>query len=861
MVDKSVQFGTNTERIFNKIKKPFPGRTSNLPMKTKHSFNSRPATQWLQANILCLLTAAVCLSSHAQSTAFTYQGRLEDGGSPASGNYDLRLALFNAVTAGTQQGALLTNAATAVSNGLFTVTLDFGNQFPGANRWLEIAVRTNGGGAFSTLAPRQAITATPYAVQAATAATASSVAAANISGIISSNNLGAGSITTTMLATGAVGSNQLAAGAVTTTALANGAVTATKVATVTNWFALTIANPTPENFESFGNAVAAVGSDRVLIGAETDRTGALSAGAAYLFNINGSLLTTFTNPTPLGFDNFGYAVAAMGNDRVLIGAFGDDMNAPDAGAAYLFSTNGTLLTTFVNPSPADGNNFGDNFGYAVAAMGNDRVLIGAFGDDMNATNAGAAYLFSTNGTLLTTFANPTPALNDNFGNAVAAVGSDRVLIGAKRDDTGAIRAGAAYLFSANGGLLTTFTNPTPFSDDLFGYAVAAMGNDRVLIGANSDDFGAQDTGRAYLFSANGTLLATFNNPTPQSFDSFGSSVAAVGSDRVLIGAEGDNTGAPSAGAAYLFSTNGTLLATINNPTPFSDDLFGDAVAAVGSDRVLIGAPSDNTVASGAGAAYLFSTETFTDGLVADAVRARSVTTASLEDGAVTAVKLSGPLADSQLSTNVAFRNTPQTFKRLTVAGAGAFNSPNAAAIILDNTTPVTGRRWEWHALDNGKLQLADFDAAATRLVIDTAGNVGIGTASPASALQVVGTVTATAFNPPSDRNLKENFAPVSPREVLDKVTALPISRWNFKGDAATPHVGPMAQDFHAAFGLGTDERHIATVDADGVALAAIQGLNEKVEARSKHLEAENAALKRRLEKLEALLEQRPSSGR
>ena len=451
---------------------------------------------------------------------------------------------------------------------------------------------------------------------------------------------------------------------------------------------------------------------------------------------------------------------------------------------------------------------------------------------------------------------------------MAAVGSDRVLIGAETDSTGALSAGAAYLFNINGSLLTTFTNPTPFSDDLFGYAVAAMGNDRVLIGANSDDFGAQDTGRAYLFSANGTLLATFNNPTPQSFDFFGRSVAAVGSDRVLIGAEGDNTGAPSAGAAYLFSTNGTLLATFNNPTPQPSDFFGSSVAAVGSDRVLIGAPSDNTVASGAGAAYLFSTETFTDGLVADAVRARSVTTASLEDGAVTAVKISGPLADSQLSTNVAFRNTPQTFKRLTVAGAGAFNSPNAAAIILDNTTPVTGRRWEWHALDNGKLQLADFDAAATRLVIDTAGNVGIGTASPASALQVVGTVTATAFNPPSDRNLKENFAPVSPREVLDKVTALPISRWNFKGDAATPHVGPMAQDFHAAFGLGTDERHIATVDADGVALAAIQGLNSKVEVSSQKtqgsiqkLQEENAELKLRLEKLERLMSRQVGGAR
>ena len=129
------------------------------------------------------------------------------------------------------------------------------------------------------------------------------------------------------------------------------------------------------------------------------------------------------------------------------------------------------------------------------------------------------------------------------------------------------------------------------------------------------------------------------------------------------------------------------------------------------------------------------------------------------------------------------------------------------------------------------------------------GAVGIGTATPVSALQVVGTVTATAFNPPSDRNLKENFAAVSSREVLAKVAALPISRWNFIGDTTTPHVGPMAQDFYAAFGLGTDERHIATVDADGVALAAIQGLNQKLEEK----DARIAELERRLEKLEQLV--------
>ena len=255
---------------------------------------------------------------------------------------------------------------------------------------------------------------------------------------------------------------------------------------------------------------------------------------------------------------------------MLVGAHG-------AGAAYLFSTNGTLLTTFTNPVPTL------EFGQSVAAVGNDRVLIGA------PTSVGVAYLFSTNGTLLTTFTNPTPAANDHFGTSVAAVGSDRVLIGAAEDNLIAPDAGAAYLFSTNGTLLTTFTNPTPASNDWFGISVAAVGSDRVLIGADGDDTGALDAGAAYLFSTNGTLLTTFTNPTPAASDYFGHSVAAVGSDRVLIGAYQDNTGAADAGAAYLFSTNGTLLTTFTNPTPAACDLFGSALAAVGSDRVLIGA--------------------------------------------------------------------------------------------------------------------------------------------------------------------------------------------------------------------------------------------------------------------------------
>jgi len=116
-----------------------------------------------------------------------------------------------------------------------------------------------------------------------------------------------------------------------------------------------------------------------------------------------------------------------------------------------------------------------------------------------------------------------------------------------------------------------------------------------------------------------------------------------------------------------------------------------------------------------------------------------------------------------------------------------------------------------------------------------------------------GAVFSNGVSVVSDRNAKEKFTSVNAEDVLAKVLALPVAEWQYKADAnGVKHLGPMAQDFHAAFGLnGGDDKHISIVDEGGVALAAIQGLNQKLEER----DAEIRDLQKRLGKLEQLMNQ------
>src|SRR6478672_2096241 len=118
---------------------------------------------------LTLLILSLVSAVKAQSTEFTYQGRLLFGDVPANGSYDFEFALFDAAAGGNQLGSNFPLSAVNVNNGVFSVRVDFGNQFPGDSRFLEIHVRQSGGAAYSVLAPRQAISSAPYSIKSLTA--------------------------------------------------------------------------------------------------------------------------------------------------------------------------------------------------------------------------------------------------------------------------------------------------------------------------------------------------------------------------------------------------------------------------------------------------------------------------------------------------------------------------------------------------------------------------------------------------------------------------------------------------------------------------------------------------------------------
>jgi len=380
--------------------------------------------------------------------------------------------------------------------------------------------------------------------------------------------------------------------------------------------------PTPEDWGEFGREVAGLGGD-ALVGHPSEDSAGLNTGAAYRFDLDGTEVWRYPAP-PHGDAWFGNDIASAG-DRLLVGVPDEDdidWQVPGAGAAYLYDGSGALLYTLREPVPK----YGASLGHAVALAGPDKVVLAAPSDDTMGFGTGALHYFDgVTGEYIDVLFAPDPATSDFLGWSLAAVGTTGVVAGAKWDDTTGTNAGAVHYFDLTTtppSFVRTIGNPSGGSGEYFAYAVAVLGEDRLLVGAEAASGSATSkkkpkrggnppaVGAAYMFDlATGELLHMFTSPEPDPDDEFGAAVAAVGTDRVAIGATGDSTAAPDAGAVYLFRDDGTLLHKLYSPDPVEREDFGSGLAAIpdgtGDWDLLIADRLGSSDFHHSGAAYLF----------------------------------------------------------------------------------------------------------------------------------------------------------------------------------------------------------------------------------------------------------------
>jgi hypothetical protein len=381
-------------------------------------------------------------------------------------------------------------------------------------------------------------------------------------------------------------------------------------------FAIATFNDTgPATDESFGGALAVSGT-RMAVGNQLDDTGAPDAGRVAIYDFltptHSIPVLLLANPEPASGDRFGNAVAMSGR-RIVVGACRDDFSVSNAGSVYIYDLDGVApnapTLTLRNPGPASN----DNFGFSVALAGTI-VVIGTPNDNTDGSDSGIAYVYNlksaTPATPVATLANPNAGTGKFFGFAVAASG-DRVVIGASAENGG----GKAYVYELSSATPTVpvfvLHNPSPQLGDGFGSAVA-MSAGRVIVGSPGDDDDASNAGKAYVYDLTSddptTPSAILRNPSPNSDDAYGFAVA-LSRNHAVIGAYGADSAETNAGLAYVYDLSGISpvvpVATLSKPSQKPDDQFGYAVGLDGA-TVAVGAPLDDTVARDKGFTYVFA---------------------------------------------------------------------------------------------------------------------------------------------------------------------------------------------------------------------------------------------------------------
>jgi trimeric autotransporter adhesin len=741
-----------------------------------------------------LVTLALLLASRrqaaAQGTAFTYQGRLTDSGNPAQGNYDFRFKCFVDPFGNTQAGSTLLTNAVPVSNGLFTVTIDFGaGIFKGSNYWLEVDVRTNGASGYANLNPLQAITPAPYAIFAATASNLSgTLLTAQLSGTIANSNLPANPTFSSVNAGSFSGSG---AGliALNASSLSNGTVSLARLSGITSnqldagtWQLATNLNG--------GNAAALGG----LTAANFWQLGGNSVtGGQFIGSTNYQPVEIWVNGVPALQVIPTFNDGSHSNMVNLVG--GAPVNYIPPGAYGSVIAGGGAMGYFglasSNSVSADVSFLGGGLNNSIQASASQSFLGGGNGNSIQAngsvlggglnnsiqSSASQSFLGGGYNNFIQTGAYNS-FLGDGDGNSIQSSANESVLVGGQNNS---IQSSASQSFLGGGQNNAIQTN-SPGS---------------VLVGG---DFNAIQTNANYSFLGGGQINSIQANAS-QSF----------------LGGGYDNSIQMGAYNSFLGGGNNNSIQTNSNSSVIVGG--GANFIRAGAIGSFIGGGGGNSIQTNA-------------------------------PGSV----LSGGLENSVGGT---YATIPGGFKNVANGDYSFAAGYNAVATTSGSFVWADGNPYAFNPFSQSGPQ-----GIANSFNVRSTGGFYIVTGVNSS-----GGITAGAYVAPggtswailSDRNAKKNFAPVDGQAVLARLAAIPIEQWNYKweSDTGAPNIGPMAQDFKAAFYPGRDDKSISTLEFDGVELAAIQGLNQKLNSKDveiQELKKQNNSLEKRLGELEQMVQ-------
>jgi len=760
----------------------------------------------------------------AQGTAFTYQGQLNSGGSPANGNYDFTFALFNTNhTSGGQVGGTLTNLDVGVTNGLFLTALDFGDVFTGNDAWLAMSVCSNGVDSFTPLTPLQELFPTPYAIFANTASNVlGAVPASQLSGLISPGQLpnvlgGSGNTLDPTDPYSVIGGGQVN----TIGAGANYSVLSGGVANTIFGSALyaTIVGGTENQIwsggvESFigGGVGNTVESDHSFLGGGLDNI--IQASASY---------------------------ATLG---------GGLQNFIDTGAQYAFLGGGNNNQVSGSYGTVGGGTFNQASNYATVPGGVYNVASGAFsfaaGADAQAIHTGAFVWSDAEG--------PAFASTNTNSFNVRANGGVRFVTGGAglTVDGQPVLSGTVGLGQLPETVVTNNEAIVSLNDLFLSGILSLPPTAKILVGltpmlsadTNGNSCFGLDAGQENQSGSGNVAVGYFAlqaNTSGYENIAIGDGALANATNpiqEVAIGYQALQNDASSSGNQFQPSGNNTAVGY----QALQENTTGSYNTALGYMALSDNSTQGDNVAIGASALGLEGYNS-DGGYGNTAVGSEAFENMTSGNGNVAL----GWYAGSALASgdnNICIGNQGQSY--LQFSGSGNIELGATAGSALgsgDNNIYIENPGV------NGE-----------------SGVIRIGTDGTHKATYLVGPVYASTFVSSSDRNIKENFKPVDAREVLEKVAAMPVTRWNYKRNDSSDHIGPMAQDFYAAFNVGPDDKHITSVDEGGVAFVAIQGLNQKLEEKDAEIKALQVkaaqvdSLEKRLNELEQIV-QKLAAGR